>query len=44
MQTIRFEDTGYKGYGFSKTNETGAVGFIVTRGGLSIKSFKVSER
>ena len=38
------ESTGQKGYGFSKTNEMGAVGFIVTRGGLSIKSFKVSER
>lgn len=36
--------TGNISYSFKNTNEMGAVGFMVTRGGLSIKSFKVSER
>ena len=41
---INNSGTGNTSYSISKTNDTGAVGFMVSRGGLSIKSFKVSER
>lgn len=36
--------TGNLSYSFSSTNEEGTVGFLVLKGALSIKSFKLSER